>query len=113
MKKRGTLLFCAMVFLFIFSRSVRASGDFLVPLKDVVDVELAERPGNVMGTAANKEQFNELLQKGLRGLDTDFIIHYTGSDIRELFRELNANPGGKYFYGVEGYQWNKIGRVHV
>ncbi len=106
MKKRMVVLLCATVFLFAFPRFVHATGDFLVPLNDVVDVELAERPGNVMGTAANKEQFNELLQKGLRSLDTDFIIHYTGSDIRELFRELNANPGGKYFYGVEGYQWN-------
>lgn len=106
MKRKSGFFLCAALILSVLSTSGAASGDVLVPLKHVVDVRAAETAGNVVGTAGSKEEFNALLQKALKNLDTDFIIQYTGSDIKELFRELDADETGKYFYGTKAYQWN-------
>lgn len=107
MKRRSGLFLCAALILSALSPSrAAASGDVLVPLKHTVDVQAARTPGNVAGTASNREEFNRLLQHSLKNLDTDFIIQYTGSDLKELFRELDADQTGKYFYGTKAYHWN-------
>lgn len=106
MKRRSGIFLCAVLILSVFSTSKAASRDVLVPLKHVVNVNAAQTAGNIVGTASTKDEFNRLLQESLKDLDTDFIINYTGSDVKELFRELDGDKTGKYFYGTKGYQWN-------